>query len=1382
MISANLSRFAKPALCLMIALQAAWPIQNASAAATVIADQPIFVTNNVPPNMMLALSVEWPTGVVGAYKTAYVAATRYVGYFDPRFCYNYYKDNGATVYNTPATPMAAGRATSADVADEYFRPVALAAGASTHDCDGTAFSGNFLNWATTHALDAFRFTMTGGDRVIDTASVTVLEKSRHEGHGGYGQFPLKDGSAVRGTVAPFGTGTADAWDALFARVNTNAGELNPFGTLETRGRVVEISNLNTFPAHDGTTNLTYTYMVRVQVCDHTNATAALRFEYNATAADFNSCLGYPVGSTTPTVYKPVGLLQKNSDKMRFGATGYLLDNTQARAGGVLRARQKSIGPNLVVANGSPIANANAEWDAATGVYVQNPDAADATASSTASGSTISNSGVINYLNKFGKLSTSQLKTYDPFGELYYSALRSLRNMTPVPAYVSGMTAVMYDAFPVITTAVTEPTAPFTPTNLAPLPIQYWCQQNNIVGIADTNCHTDVYVPGNTLAGYAGHPTTGLTDIDPVNAANNIDVVTLGNAIGALEFSPAKTLGTIYQGGGGRKNTFHLASLAYWANTKDMLPDDVTKPWTTGVTVGTEKQQAKSYFVDVLETGSDGMTNNQMWLAAKYGGFNDLNLNGIPATLETWHTNADVFTTPLTNQPGASTLNATSTGVNYAGARPDHYFKGNSPDLLFASLSSIFNSALARSLSGAGASISTINFQGATDGGAYTVQYNAANWTGDIKGNQIAVDIYGTPTLTNMWSAQSKLDGIVSNGGLNTGWNTLRKIVTYNAGGVPFRWANLSVTQKSYLANTSSLLDYLRGRQCHEVGNTLVASCTDVPAHQSLYRAREHIFGDIISSESTVVGPPEASYLLPGYSAFKTQYKTTTPRTRMLYVGANDGMMHAINGDVGSAATTSPLAAAVAPGSEAGKEIWAYVPSFVLPGPTLPTATETVDGLAARAVSSGFSHKYYVDSTPYARDIDFDDTKGAAAPSCTNPSSTGCSWRTLLVGGLGKGGRGYYAIDVTNPADWTTETAVAGKVLWEFSDEDMGFSYGIPVVVRTERDGWVVILSSGYNNTFGSDSTHHGKGYLYIVNAKTGALIEKISTGVGSATDPSGFAHPEAFLPDNTTFLTDYVYGGDLNGNLWRFDLRGTPTTYDAPTAIAKLTTDGSDGVLDPTVIQPITIEPKIEVGSNGIDRWVFIGTGQLMTSTDMANTQQQTFYAFRDGSRSQVYGSGTGQTLLPTGISFPATRTSLVANTNLLTGRIADLAKPMGWYYDLHSSEKITTALVANEGLISWNGYVPTTDACAPGAASNVYVTDYDTGKSRLYISGVLTQYFSSSTYLVKLQFIKDSGGKIRAVITMGDPSGGTQMQKLEGQFGRAAGIPVRVNWREIQE
>jgi len=1323
------------------------PQQQAYAAATSIADQPLFVTNNVPPNMMLALSVEWPTGVVAAYKGAsdYSAANRYLGYFDPEHCYTYYKSTGGTSYNTPDAP-GGGTPTrnAAAAATEFFVGTTAGSGTNSRECGGSEFSGNFLNWAAMHAIDTFRFAMTGGDRVIDTTSLTVVEKARHTGIGGYGQFPKKtlSGASAIAKLSPF-----SGWSNIYVRVTNNSTELDPFSDNATRGRIIQVSNDSAFGT--GGSKLTYTYLARVKVC----STTAPGLEYNG-ATDYQICQQYP-NSGSP-IYKPVGLIQKNADKMRFGASGYLLDNAASRAGGVLRARMKSVGPKILIPKGTPPDNPNKEWDAATGVYVINPDTTDATVSSAASGTTIDNSGVVNYLNKFGK--ANGYKSNDTFSELYYAAQRALRNLAPVPEYVSSMTAAMYDGFPVITTAVTEPTGPsFSTSDLSPLPIQYSCQQHNIVGIADSNCWNDVFVPGNTLAGPAGHPTGGPTD--PAVAPNAIDVTALGNTLGTLEgFSPAvTTLGATYANSG-RKNTYHIASLAYWANTKDILTDVTSQPWTIG------KQQTKSYFVDVREGGSNGPANNQMWLAAKYGGFDDLNKDGVPATVSTWHTNTDTL----------AVNSGTLTSASDNGKRPDNYFTGDAPDKLISSLSSIFNNVLARSLSGAGASISTVNFQSTTNAGAYTVEYNSKDWTGDVKGNQITVDAAGTPVTTNMWSAQDKLDLQVDNGGGKNGWSTQRKIVTYKTGaspvGVPFALANLSATQQTYLGTSTAaqqdMLDYLRGRQCHEVGNTFTSGCTDTPAHKGLFRKRNHILGDIVSSEATVVPPPDAPYSArPGYAAFKIAYAA---RKRMAYVGSNDGMLHAFDADVGAPAVVGPPAlAAVALGATAGKELWAYIPSFVLSGPSSP-ATATVDGLAARTAATSFVHRYYVDQTPFDRDVDFCDTKGA-----TCGVGSPYDWRTIIFGGLNRGGRGYYAIDVTNPADWTDETAVAGKVLWEFSDEDMGFTFGRPVIVRTERDGWVVIVASGYNNTLGSVTANQGKGFLYILNAKTGALIEKISTGVGTATTPSGFAHPAAFIPDTTTFFTDYVYGGDLEGNLWRFDLRGTPGTYLDPTKLVNFSAGGSP--------QPITVEPKIEIGANGVARWIFIGTGKLLHKDDLADTQLQTFYAIRDGSRSQAFGTGSGQSALFGGLSHPISKSKLVAVTNLVAGYLPDTSKPMGWYYDLHASEKITTPIDANEGLISWNGYVPTDDPCAPGAASNLYVAEYDTGKSRLTdVSGNPIQFYASLTYLIKIQFVKDVTGKIRAVITTGDPTGGHQIEKAQGKFGRASGTPVRVNWREI--
>ncbi len=198
------------------------------------------------------------------------------------------------------------------------------------------------------------------------------------------------------------------------------------------------------------------------------------------------------------------------------------------------------------------------------------------------------------------------------------------------------------------------------------------------------------------------------------------------------------------------------------------------------------------------------------------------------------------------------------------------------------------------------------------------------------------------------------------------------------------------------------------------------------------------------------------------------------------------------------------------------------------------------------------------------------------------SSSSFDWHTIVVGGLGKGGRGYYALDITDPTTMSgTETALASKVLWEFTDPDMGFTFGKPVIAKTRAYGWVVIVASGYDNVNGPVA-NQGKGFLYILNAKTGALLAKTSTGVGSATTPSGLAYVSGYTIDFADYTLEQVYGGDLLGNVWRFDVsQSSGGTYPAPVAIAQLT--------DPAnAAQPVTAAPQIQISADGITRWVFV--------------------------------------------------------------------------------------------------------------------------------------------------------------------------------------------------
>jgi len=1241
-----------------------------SAAETKLADAPVETSSqNIAPNMMLALSVEWPTGVVAAYKTAYSDSERYLGYFDPERCYSYYYGRGASVYKTPDQPSASGTRGPTRAATEYFAPSGSGSGTNKHTCSG-AFSGNYLNWAAMHALDGFRFAMTGGDRVIDETALTVVEKARHTGIGGTDQFPIKTYTSPS-AVTPF-----SSWSTVYARVTNGTTELNPFSDTATRGRVIQISNNSSF-SHGGK-NITYTFLVRVKVCD---ANAAGGLEYSS-SGDYAMCAAYGSG-----YYKPVGIIQKNASQMRFGVTAYLLDSSSDRAGGVVRARLKSVGPYYA---GTSTANPYKEWDSTTGIYIAHPDQAMLTSAETNNGA-VTQSGVINYLNKFGK--ANGYKSYDPMSEMYYAALRSIRNMTPnVSNYTSNLTSDMYDGFPVFKTTADE-------SNEYLRPIQHYCQKNNIITIADSNTHTDVDVPGNTLQGYSGHPYRGVTD------DSAIDIGTIEKKLGKIE---ANNEYKFYYYGPGRSNTYHVSALAYWANTTDILPDDSSKPWTTG------SQNVKSYFVDVQEVGSDGNSTfdangvptvkNQMFYGAKWGGFDTTGGDTAFTTTSTW-------------------------GNSYG--FPNNLFYGSSPAKMIAALNSIVNSVLASAGTRASTTISSSIFTGDSAGvGSYNVSFNPANWTGDVIGYLTALDASGNAVRTKKWNAQPLLDTLVT----GTGWDTARKVITYNGtAGQAFRAANLTAAQQAALTPASSgaslqnVVDYLRGDATYE---------------GAYFRTRTSKLGDIVDSEATVVGAPGAAYSGDtGYAAFRT---THASRKTVVYAGANDGMLHAFDGDVGTASTS--------PSSTAGQELWAYIPSFVYSGPT-GTASEA--GLIVRTQLSGFAHKYYVNATPVSADVDFKNTK--------DDQSKG-DWRTILVGGLGKGGKGFYAIDVSNPAEWTSESAVAGKVLWEFKDEDMGYSYGKPIIVKTAEDGWVVLFSSGYNNTTGSNP---GKGFLYVVNAKTGALIEKIGTGSGSAASPSGLAQLNAFIPVKSSYTVDYVYAGDLNGDFWRFDLRARTNGRYAVTKIAQFK-DASG------VAQPVSVSPQTDTSNSAGKRWVYVATGKMLHADDLDSTQTQSIYAMRDGTKNSVYGSSDGETAIPTG-AFPTLRAQMVERANLTSAWVSTSAQPMGWYYDMPSPQQAGKNFILAGGVVTFFSYTGSSDdPCSSSVSSTLYGFSALDGVSILEEDGALLNSIGYTDQSIAAVIYTDSAGNLHIGTT--SESGDLANTKVKDPYARKA----KLNWREI--
>jgi type IV pilus assembly protein PilY1 len=504
------------------------PAAAKQAEPTDLADQPLRVVQTVPANVLLGLSVEWPTGNVQAYNDeavngcpgrdggfsvcyfdpitrAQLANTAgetnalykpkrslpYIGYFDPFKCYDYAPDAAS--------------------APGYFNPIGFTSGydpvfkytdqptTATATCTGK-WSGNFLNWATSQTIDIFRWAMTGGDRSVDTIHGTILEKARHDGQGGTGQFPDKR------IGRPFG---------IFK--GTAPSTVSPFTSAEL---TIAIQGLNTTMRVTPSSGTGGDFLVRVKVCDK-------QFPESATPCTRYSPPGIQDQDVDPAsiVLKPTGLIQDNAMSVRFAAMGYLLDDDQLRDGGVLRARMKFVGPDSPQNDGrGKQANPNREWDDYTGIYRQNPDSADANATNAAyslASNSIDRSGVIQYLNKFGRV--DGYKNHDPVSEMFYEGLRYFKFIGPTPEYTDmgltgGTSSRKVDGFPVIT-SWDDPMAP--PDGFQN--VTAWCPKNFFVDIADANTHKDKRLPGNTAidAEKAAQPTNPDASLNVVTLLSEI---------------------------------------------------------------------------------------------------------------------------------------------------------------------------------------------------------------------------------------------------------------------------------------------------------------------------------------------------------------------------------------------------------------------------------------------------------------------------------------------------------------------------------------------------------------------------------------------------------------------------------------------------------------------------------------------------------------------------------------------------------------------------------------------------------------------------------------------------------------------------------------------
>ncbi|WP_167527648.1 PilC/PilY family type IV pilus protein [Desulfosarcina alkanivorans] len=535
--------------------------------------------------------------------------------------------------------------------------------------------------------------------------------------------------------------------------------------------------------------------------------------------------------------------------------------------------------------------------------------------------------------------------------------------------------------------------------------------------------------------------------------------------------------------------------------------------------------------------------------------------------------------------------------------------------------------------GASAALATNSIQLSVGSVIYQGTYNTANWYGEVSALPLNVTTgaIGDP----VWRASDQMPD----------WGD-RTILSHNGStGIVFHVDNLTDSQKTALtdaeptgATAAQIVDFIRGDTSNSVseGGSL--------------RNRTHPIGDIVHSAPTY---------------FKN----------VVYIGANDGMLHAFN-------------------SSDGTELFAYVPGLVY------------DHLGNLA-DPGYSHKYYVDNTAVVAKVNTQD---------------------VLVCGLGKGGKGYFALDVTQPDEMD-----AADVLWEFTDTDMGYSFSKAFIVKTKAAGHVVVFGNGYDND-GS-----GNAVLYVLDALTGSLVKKFDTGVGGC---NGLSTP-ALVDVQLDGYLDYAFAGDLKGNMWKLDLRGEDVTD------WKFSYQDGDDDPKPLItvknpsgqIQPITAAPEVMLDcvllEEGRGLMVIFGTGQYLNVADFTDTTTQSFYGIwdwgliweaeegADVAESKYLGTfnadrslsnmDTGITLLEQEFEYKDTEWGVLTDHqpqwfNPFEGMDGE-GLHMGWHIDLpESGERMLLQPTLTKGAAILMSTIPSSSPCTAGGSSGTYTVSACTG------------------------------------------------------------------------
>lgn len=769
----------------------------------------------------------------------------------------------------------------------------------------------------------------------------------------------------------------------------------------------------------------------------------------------------------------------------------------------------------------------------------------------------------------------------------------------------------------------------------------------------------------------------------------------GNGLFGSAPSPTSPILSAAEGGECQQNFSILMSDGYWnggsPGVGNQDSDSTASPYDGGSYADTVENTLadvamKYYKTDLAPTYDDNVPvivgadeNNAQHMVTYTVAF------GVNGTLTNNPSNTtDAFTWPTPSSNNATTIDDLR---HAAWNGRGEFLSASNPETLVTSLQDAISGISAREGSASAVAFNSTSL--GTDTLVFQARFDSGGWHGTL----LAFEIDENGVGTQVWNAADELDSrdLVTDP---------RRVITFNGiQGVEFDFpsdytsltttdlgadqiADLLADAPNLDATTDpteitenqsygeALVEYLKGDDANEVSNDGEFDFRD--------RFGERL-GDIISSSPQFVSAPNRQYpnLIEGvsnpYSDFRIEKENRDP---VVYVGANDGMLHAFDADD-------------------GEEILAYIPGFV-------SNSGVADGLHYLS-DTDYGHIAYVDGSPLAADVFVDG-----------------DWRTYLVGGMRAGAKGVYVLDVTDPEGFDTDNANS-IIKQEFTHNDLGYTYSRPLVGRMNNGRWAAIFGNGYN----SDPTGDGRAKLFVLYLDALGGYELLDTEVGAmvssdcndaSSDCNGLSSPTV-LDLNSDGNVDRIYAGDIQGNLWVFDVSDSDennwdvaykTTTSEPEPLFSACTTTPCAQEDRQPITTITVadtHPDRRSLTTEPNLMVYFGTGQYVAENDNLTTGLQTMYGIWDAGDSGLTRDDLQEQVI--------TNSATLAGVRELTDYDVDYvtSSEYGWYEDLiDSGERVIVEALSIGDVVIYVTTVPDSSSCNGGGYSYLMAVDRLTG------------------------------------------------------------------------